>query len=298
MYKRTTGIPSFSKNGVLQLLAASGTTYIMYHMIRIVMLMLEMDMNDFVNNVEHNIGLPQVGMFLPKVWTVLTYGWVHNGFWELFSNMVWLYAFGSIVQMLIGYRQVIPMFLYCMLVGGVFYELAQLIPVETFKGRSVMFGAQAGVIGFAAASLTLSPDYRFHLTEHFSIPLVVIVVIFCVLAIINTNMQPAALFLLAGGAGMGFAYVKLLKVGFRPGGWFYDLFDMLGNSAEPNEFASALKHSKKRKSAMHIKYKPQRGVSKDTIDEILDKINDKGYDSLTKEEKEALFKAGKEESDN
>lgn len=298
MYRRTSGIPSFSKNGVLQLIAASGTTYIMYHMIRIVMLIMEVEPSAFPEGVAQNIGLPEVSLFLNKAWTVLTYGWVHNGFWELFSNMVWLYAFGSIVQMLIGYRQVIPMFLYCLLVGGVFYELAQLMPVDAFRGRALMFGAQAGVIGFAAAALTISPSYRFHLTEHFSIPLIVIVVIFCALALINTNMQPAAIFLLAGGAGMGFGYVKLLNAGFHPGAWFYNIFDSLGSAAEPNEFASAQKRSKKRKRALQSKYQPQRGVSRDTIDEILDKINEKGYDALTKEEKESLFKAGKEESDN
>lgn len=298
MYKRTSGIPSFSKNAVLQLIAASGTTYILYHMVRIVMLILEMDMRQFNAHVAGNIALPQVSLFLPKVWTVLTYGWVHNGFWELFSNMVWLYAFGSIVQMLIGYKQVIPMFFYCLVVGGVFYELSQLLPSSVFAGRQLMFGAQAGVIGLAVAALTLSPDYRFYLTEHFSIPLIVIVIIFCVLAIINTGMQGPALFLLAGGAGMGFGYVKLLKAGFHPGAWFYNIFDLLGSSAEPNEYVAAQKKSKKRKSVLHSKYKPQRGLSRDTIDEILDKINEKGYDALTKEEKEALFKAGKEESDN
>ena len=36
-----------------------------------------------------------------------------------------------------------------------------------------------------------------------------------------------------------------------------------------------------------------KSFNQDKIDEILDKISDSGYDSLTKSEKEYLFKVGK-----
>jgi hypothetical protein len=194
--------------------------------------------------------------------------------------------------MMVGYRQVIPMFIYALVIGGVFYEVSQLIPAETFNVHYSLFGAYAGVMALAVASLTISPNYRFYLGEHFSIPLVVVAIIFFLLAIVNSNMEGPRLFLLAGGALTGFGYAKLLQTGYKPGAWIYNLLDGLTNMATPDEHAIA-KHNKRR-GRVHEMSQPKKEAAPKRIDELLDKINQKGYNSLTKEEKEFLLKASNE----
>ncbi len=283
--------PGYEHNAVLQLIVACATAFISYHLCRIVLLIVEAQPETFPRIFTQNLALPQLELYAHKWWTVFTYGWIHNGFWELFSNMIWLYAFGSVVQMLVGYKQLIPMFTYSLIAGGIFYELCQLIPGAEFATSSYLFGAQAGVTGVAVAALTLSPGYRFYIGDRFSIPIVVMTCIFFVLIIMKTNLHVPSLFLLAGGASMGFIYVKVLQAGYRPGTWIYDMFDKMERSVTPDERANANKGKKRMDVLEHLKQPKQTSIEK-RIDEILDKINQKGYASLTKEEKDILTNAG------
>jgi len=102
------------------------------------------------------------------------------------------------------------------------------------------------------------------------------------------------LFLLIGGGFTGFIYIKALRSGRRPGEWVYDLFDRIENTVTPNDHNIWLKHSKKRSQVLKKMYEPKQGISQKRIDEILDKINLQGYNSLTSEEKDILLRASKE----
>ena len=245
-----------------------------------------------------NVSLPVVAGFKNHWWTIFTYGWLHypNGFWELLSNMLWLYCFGSVVQMLIGDKQVIPMYIYCLLAGGVFYLISQLLPGELGKPPHIigLLGPRAGLMGLAAAAVTLTPQYRFYLTETFSIPIMVVAGIFGVLMIIGSGFYLPVILMLAGGGLMGFAYIKLLKAGYRPGGWMYALKGKIEGLVTPDENAEWKRHNKTRSKMLDKIYEPKNGISQKRIDEILDKINQKGYNALSKEEKDALMRAGKE----
>ena len=186
-------IPGFDTNAVLQLIVASGAGYISYHLIWVFVKLNNPDSDFFFTTIKPNVAMPVISGFLSKFWTVFLYAWTHAGFWELFSNMIWLYAFGTIVQMLVGYKQVIPLFIYGAVVGGLFYQLAQLIPIEAFAGRPAMLGAQGGVMALAVAALTLAPSYRIYLSPTFGIPLVIIACVFFALMVMNANLEPASL---------------------------------------------------------------------------------------------------------
>ncbi|MFI5196607.1 MAG: rhomboid family intramembrane serine protease, partial [Chitinophagales bacterium] len=230
-------------------------------------------------------------------WTLLTYGWFHfNGFMELVSNMLWLYCFGSVVQMLVGHKQVIPLYAYCLVTGGIFYLLAQLLPGEWGKIPHItgLLGSRAGLMGLAAAAVTLTPKYRFYLTETFSIPLLVVVGIFAVLMVVSSGFYLPIILLLAAGAGTGFGYIKLLQAGYRPGEWMYTLKRKAESLVTPDENVAWKKHNKKRNELLNKIYEPKQGISQKRIDDILDKILQKGFNSLSAEEKDILMRAGKE----
>lgn len=291
----SSSIPGYSENAVLQLIVASGIGYVSYHLARIILLIVDAQPETFPTIFTNNIGLAQWHMFTSKFWTVLTYGWVHNGFWDLFTNMVWLYCFGSVVQMLVGYKQIIPIFIYSMVIGGLFYEFSQLIPGGFFVSRAFMFGANGSVVGLAVAAITIAPGYRLYLTPTMGIPLAVLACIFFVLIVINSNLEGPALFLLAGAAITGFVYIKLLQAGYKPGGWMYGMFEKMDRMVTPDEHAIG-RHNKKRNQVLD-KIKQKQDLTQKRVDDILDKINQKGYNSLTQEEKDVLMKAGNDHND-
>jgi membrane associated rhomboid family serine protease len=297
VYKRSISsyIPGYSKNAVLQLIIYSGTAYVVYNLIWAIMVpMLRYDQISFDEHFTGNLALPALSVFKLKFWTLLTYGWFSTGFWNLVSNMVWLYCFGSLVQIMIGYKQIIPVFIYSLIAGGIFYMLCQFIPGRAFEVNTPLFGPQAGLMGLAIASLTITPNYRFFLTDRFSLPLALVVGIFAVLMIVYTHGQLSLLLLLAGGGLMGFAYVKLLRSGYKPGEWMYDLYGRLEQTVTPDERINRQKNNKRRSQILNKIYEPKQDITQKRIDDILDKINHKGYKSLSQEEKEILLRAGKE----
>lgn len=294
------GIPGYSTNAVLQLLVASATGFITYHLIKIVMVLAGSSLQAFFSDIAPNVALPAASAFPSKFWTIFTYGWAHRGFWELFTNMIWLYCFGNVLQGLVGYKQIIPLFVYSLAVGGLAYVGAQLLGpafgAVIFMDRfpTGYIGAQAGVMGLAAAALTIAPGYRLYITQRLGIPLYVIALIFAALMVLSSGLQGAILVLMAGGGVMGFAYATLLKSGYQPGIWVYNLRERMDRAFAPDENKALERHRQKRKQVLSRMYAPKQGITQKKIDDLLDKINQQGYQSLTKEEKDMLLRASKE----
>lgn len=291
-------IPGYNNNAVLQLIIFSAVAFVILGITwGIIKIVYRGDDTNFNQYFISNIALPALGGFKTHWWTVFTYGWFSfGGFWELLSNMLWLYAFGSLVQMLVGHRQVIPLFAYSLLAGGVLYLLAQALPGELGKIPRIigLLGPRAGLLGMAAAAVTLTPNYRFYLTETFRVHILVVAGIFAVLMIMSSGFYFPVIFLLAGGGLMGFGYIKLLKAGYRPGNWMYALSNKVESLVTPDQNIRWKKRNKKRNVVLGRMYKPKSGISQQRIDDILDKINQKGYNSLSAEEKDILMRAAKE----
>jgi membrane associated rhomboid family serine protease len=289
-------IPGYTNNTVLQLIIFSSGAFVILGLTWGVMKLLYLgDEAAFYRYIIPYIALPAVSGFSTHWWTIFTYGWFHfSGFFELLSNMLWLYCFGSVVQMLIGHRQVIPMYIYCLLTGGAFYLLSQLIPGSLGVPPHIagLLGPRAALMGLAAAAVTLTPQYRFYLTETFSVPLMVVAGIFGALMILSAGLYLPVLLLLAAGGLTGFGYVRLLKSGYRPGQWMYTLTGRIAQTVTPDEHALANKRNNNGNNAKGRQAYPHS--IQDRVDDILDKINQKGYNSLSSEEKEILMKAGKE----
>ncbi len=292
-------IPGLTNNAVLKLIIFSAVLYIMLALTWAVIMLVYQGMPIYEQYFLPNLALPALSGIKSHWWTLFTYGWFYNfpgGFWELVSNMVWLYCFGSVVQMLVGPKQVIPLYIYCLLAGAVFYLLSQVLPGELGKAPHTigLLGPRAGLIGMAAAAVTLTPQYRFYLTETFSIPIMAVAGVFAVLMIIGSGFYLPVIFMLLGGGLVGFGYVRLLRAGYRPGEWMYQVTGKIEGLVTPDENAAWKRHNNKRTEILNKIYEPKNGVSQKRIDDILDKINQKGYNSLSAEEKDTLLRAGKE----
>ncbi len=288
-------IPGLKTNAVMQLIIACGVGFCAFQIVRVMYLVLAWGEPAFYQNLVPVLALSDIHQFLSHPWTLLTYGWFHAGFWELFSNMLWFYCFGSLVQMLVGFKQVIPLFIYSLLAGGVFYLLGQFIPGRVFIGRPLLIGVLPAIAGMAVAAITIAPKYRYFLTDRFSLPLLVVVLIFGVLMLLNVLAYPSMLFLFIGGGLMGFSYIKLLQNGYRPGEWMYTFSARLEGLVTPNERRLWERHNLKRDKVLS-KLEERHGYTQKKIDDILDKINQKGYNSLSNDEKEQLMRASKEKN--
>jgi membrane associated rhomboid family serine protease len=227
--------------------------------------------------------------FIYKPWTALSYMFTHFGFWRLFSNMLWLWAFGYIFQNIAGYSRVIPAYLYSGFAGALFFVLSYFI-FDTDLAPE-MSGAAAAIVGLAVAATAMSPDYRIFPMLGKGIPLWILTAVFLILDIgsVSTSLNLLVAHLAAGL--MGYIFVLLLKSGKDIGAWMNDLANRSLEIFNPEK-----KYQANQKQVLHYKAKKEPFVKKPNLtqqklDEILDKINQRGYDSLSEEEKEFLKKA-------
>jgi hypothetical protein len=210
--------------------------------------------------------------------------------------MLWLWAFGYIMQDLTGNKHIVAVFIYGALAGAIAFMLAfNLIPaLKDQAPQAVALGASAGVMSIAIATTMIAPDYRLFPMILGGIPLWVLTVIFVVidLATIPYN-NPGGHIAHLAGALMGFVFMKELQKGRDWGGWMAAIHYWVVNLFNPDKPAKG--KTVKEQLFYKAKVAPfnrKTNVTQQRVDEILEKIHNKGFDSLTEEEKEILKKAG------
>ena len=236
-----------------------------------------------------------IPVFLTRPWTIITHFLIHDGVWHIIGNVIWLWVFGNILQDLTGNRTVIPAFFYGALAGAIAYMIAfNLLPVfRNDLPYARALGASAGVMSVAVATTMVAPDYRIFPMIMGGIPLWVLTVIFAIidLALISSDNPGGHIAHLAGGA-IGFLYMNQLKKGRDWGTWMVNLHYWMTNLFNPDKPARG--KSVKNQLFYKVKVAPfnkQANVSQQRVDEILEKIHKKGFQSLTQEEKDILKKA-------
>jgi membrane associated rhomboid family serine protease len=240
-------------------------------------------------------------LFAFRFWTVLTYFFIHLEFFHILFNMLNLYWFGMLIREYLGDKRLVNLYLLGGLAGGLIYLLSyNTIPYLQLRAEgSFMMGASGSVIAIMVAAATLLPNYTFNLILIGPVRIKYIALVMVLLSISGaTGGNAGGNIAHLGGAILGFIYIKQLQSGTDLGrpvqavlGFFTGLF--------------------KRRSPLKVAYKnpsrPYSGTSASSpiitassvpgspsqleIDQILDKISVSGYESLTKEEKQKLFKA-------
>ncbi|MDZ4793588.1 MAG: rhomboid family intramembrane serine protease [Bacteroidota bacterium] len=235
---------------------------------------------------------------LRKPWTVLTYMFVHDNVWKVFSNMLWLWCFGYIMQDLTGNKKIIPIFIYGGLAGALAFSLAyNFVPsLQSQLPYATAVGASAGVMALAIATTMVSPKYKIFPMIAGGIPLWALTALYVIsdLATISVSDTGNLIAHLAG-AFTGFLFIVFLRMGYDGSEWMSNFFDWVNNLFNPDK----PKKGKNIKEELFYKsvadpYKKTPNVTQQRVDEILDKINQKGYNFLTAEEKELLKRAGEE----
>ncbi|MBP4139364.1 rhomboid family intramembrane serine protease [Flavobacterium geliluteum] len=230
--------------------------------------------------------------FLFKPWTFLTYAFFHDGFMHLLFNMLVLNFASSLFLTFFTQKQYLGLYILSAVFSGIVFVLSFYF---LNYGASIV-GASAAIMAILVATTTYQPLMHVRLLLIGNVKLWHITAVILILDLMQFrlgNMGGHISHL--AGAIFGFIFIKLLQNGIdlsKIVSKIIDFFVNLFRKSPSTPFKKVHKNYKK-----PTEKTPSKIVTKDKtqqqIDEILDKISQSGYDCLTQEEKEFLFKAGK-----
>ena len=235
-------------------------------------------------------------ILMERPWTLITYMFLHVSIWHILFNMLWLYWFGRIFMEYLTQKQLFWVYVMGGLAGAFVYILAfNIFPVFAPAIEiSYALGASASVMAIVTAISFHVPNYTIYLLFFGRVKIIYLAIalfIFDFFMIPSGNAGGHIAHI--GGAVLGFLYIKSLRPSsisaYRHQGsfstWFSRLFTVRKRSG-PTGTKGDYRHP-----VSDEDYNYQKSQQQKRIDMILDKISKGGYDSLTREEKEFLFKS-------
>jgi len=233
--------------------------------------------------------------FILQPWTLLTYGFTHYGFFHILFNLLILYYISRMLLNLFRPKMALNIYFLGIIVGGLAYLFVyNVVPKAYIINSGVVVGASAGVralIIFLGVYMA-EKDVRFF-TFNIKLKYIAIALVAIdILGLFTANQGGNVAHL--GGALLGYFYAIRLKEGKDIGSGFERAMDSVVSWFQPKSKLKTV-HRKKGKGDYAGKTKDEFNSfnNQKKIDLILDKISKSGYESLTAEEKEFLFKAGK-----
>lgn len=230
---------------------------------------------------------------LKQPWSLLTYSFLHGGFTHILFNMIWLNFFSKFILNLFSEKRFLTVYLLGALYGGLLFVTAyNVFPVFQSKA-GYLLGASASVSALMVFAATYSPNisFRFFMV---TIKLWQLAVGLFLLDLfrLGSGTNPGGMLSHLGGAVFGYVYAVQLAKGNDIGLWFEKIVASLVNLFKTKKNTPFRKVHRTPKNTSKKKTTSVKDERQIKIDGILDKIGKSGYESLTKQEKDFLFKAG------
>lgn len=233
---------------------------------------------------------------LYKPYSLFTYMFFHAGFLHIFFNMVVLHFSSRLFSTYFTDKQ----FLGVYLLGGLFAGLIYLISYSIFpyliSSSSTIVGASGSIMAILFAAVAYNPYMQIRLfllgnVKLWQIAFVLIVMDLIQLSTNNTGGHLAHL----GGAFFGFTFVKLLRSGTDMSLIITKILDQIvpvfGKKKNKSPFKKVHKNYQTKAEAKPVSKIIIKDKNQQQIDDILDKISQSGYESLTQAEKDFLFRS-------
>ena len=235
--------------------------------------------------------------FITKPWSIVTYAFLHADFWHLLFNMLWLYFFGQLFLNIHTGRRFLNVYFLGAIFGALLYMMAySFFPAFAEISQGTLVGASAAVSAIMVAATVQSPDspLRFmFIPITFKLWWITVgVLILDVVRIPGGNAGGHLSHL--GGALIGYVYMKQLQKGNDLGTPVEKTMDWIVGLFKPSDKVKMKTVHKAKKTSSKVVRSTKTTDSQKQIDAILDKISKSGYESLSKKEKDFLFKVGKE----
>jgi membrane associated rhomboid family serine protease len=229
---------------------------------------------------------------ITKPHTIVTYMFLHASFFHILFNMLWLYYMGQILIEYLGTKKFSAAYFLGGIAGGLAFVLfSNIVSGINGLGSLGLVGASGAVMAVVFAVATLLPEFTFRLFLIGNVKMKYVAAGALILtSVLDFSVNTGGKIAHFGGALFGFVYIKYLQKGNDLGEPFYKVVNFFKYlfSSKPKKMKVTHRNSNPKHSAAAPKAKQE------VIDRILDKISKSGYDSLTKEEKEILFKMSKE----
>jgi len=213
-----------------------------------------------------------------------------RGFLHILFNMLWLFWFGRIFLEYLDQKKLVSVYLLGGIVGAILYIISfNLFPVfKSVLTESVALGASASVIAVVIAIAAYVPNHTVYLMFIGPVKIKYIgIIIFIVTSVLDFSTNTGGKIAHIGGAILGFIYTSQFRKGTDIGRWINRLIDQAVTFLKPGK---KMKVTHK-KPTTDYEYNMKKAKEQEEINRILDKISKGGYESLTKDEKETLFKA-------
>lgn len=240
---------------------------------------------------EHLFAHSHVDVLIRNPWSIITSMFMHGNFFHLLFNMIALYFMGRILQQIVSSKRIY--FLY--FAGGIAAFIIHVIATNGlpyFKGADIpVLGASGAVAAIFIALATLRPHLDMYLYGVFKVKIMYLAIAFVVIDFFSVNSgDSVAHFAHLGGALFGYLWAFSYQ---RGNDW--SRFFKFGKISNPFKRKSKIRvvHNSRNttaKTKIDDDYNESKISRQKQIDAILDKIKASGYDSLSKKEKEFLFR--------
>ncbi len=280
-------------DGLIKLILVNLSVFFLFVILNLVTFLFKGNIAPYIADV---LALPSnLSKFAVRPWTIITYMFFHQGFFHLLVNMVMLYFSGVLFKEFLGTRKLVSYYVLGGIAGGLLYVLAyNIFPIfETSVSASNNRGASAGVMAVIIAVATFRPQMPVRLFFMLEVKLWVVAVLFLVLDLVNLPVEnPGGHIAHLGGALFGYLAMSQYKNGKDITEGFSQFLNNIQNWFKAKPKVRKVYSNKQNGSANN--YNPSTAQKDKKMDEILDKISRSGYDSLSKSEKDFLFKIGRD----
>ena len=283
-------------NALMALIGINAMVFISLGMIHVIYYMISSTDSAFQYQILRYFILPaklEALVLLP--WTILTYMFVHTGVIYMLVTMLWLWVFGSIFQTVADNKKIIPLYIYGGLAGALVFIAANYMS-PTLRDEiayNTMFGSNAAVMAIAVGATALVPNYKLFRAINGGIPLWILTVVYVIIDVAGSGGMAHHLAHLGGGL-IGYLFIISYKKGNDWSLWMNQLYNWFINLFNPDKKEKPEIKAKEKMfydTGNRKPFEKKPVVTEQRIDQILDKINQKGFDHLTEEEKTILKKA-------
>ena len=212
---------------------------------------------------------PNFEQIIMSPWSIITYSFFHLDFFHIFWNMFILYIVSDYFLSFLDNKKFLEIYFYGAISGGLLFIFSYNIFPAFENSFSPLIGSSAAVYSLLIFVCTYFPNTNINLI-FFNVKLKNLGLFYVLLSLIQIPFSNAGGNIAhLGGALYGFYYARSFNSSDSP-------FDFIINLIN------------------NVKIKPNKNQdNQESIDIILDKISKSGYESLTKKEKEFLFKNSK-----
>ncbi|QZT35606.1 rhomboid family intramembrane serine protease [Halosquirtibacter xylanolyticus] len=241
------------------------------------------------------LALPNdLGLLLYRPWTLVTYMFVHYSFFHILSNLLFLYWFGRIFLQYLNQKKLLSTYIIGGICGGLLYLIAFNSLGVFSQSNSILLGASAAVFAIVVATAVYAPNYQLYLMFIGPVRIKYIALFYIALStILITSNNAGGNIAHLGGALWGYLFIHFLKKGKDIGSWIYPILDKIIHIFSSSSKNMKVKYRRSASDMDDQQYNINKKSKEKETNRILDKIAKSGYDSLTQEEKNHLFKMGK-----